>query len=403
MATKPLGYWFGVKADAEGSPLDRAVLSGLLCLGLFMLGRRKLGWSRAIREHPWLMLLIGYMLASILWSDIPYISFKRWIRELLAVVMAFLILTERDPRQAVQSILRRTVYILIPFSALLIQYFPNYGRQYHRWSGELMWIGVTLQKNGLGRLCIISAFFLIWTLVRRSQGRDIPGGKFHTHADVFILIITLWLLKGPPGFYPATATVALAVGLAMLFSLLWMKRHKIYLGTNTLMAIVVFVIGFGVVTPFVGGVRVAGVSSSLGRDETLTGRTDIWAALVPNVERQPILGCGFGGFWTPKNRDLYDIGEAHNGYLEVLLELGFGGILLFAMFLLSFCRGAQRELIYDFDWASLCICYLLMSLFHNVAESSINSFTSHLTAVNLFLAVSSTAATRYTPGVSREL
>jgi exopolysaccharide production protein ExoQ len=399
IATKPLGTWFGISDDPEGNPLDRVFFSGLLCLGLLILVLRRFRWSRAIKENPWLMLLIAYMLISVLWSDIPFTSFKRWIRELLAVVMAFLVLTEQNPRQTLQSILKRTVYILIPFSVLLVRFFPEYGREYGRWFGEVTWIGVTLQKNGLGRLCLIAAFFQIWSIIRRWRGRDTPVSMLQTYADVFILFLTLYLLKGPENdAFSATAITSLAVGLAMFFSLLWMGKRKSYLGVNTLMAIMALIIGFGVVLPIVGGTPVGGFTSSLGRDETLTGRTEIWKELLPFIEKQPIFGLGFGDFWTSKTRLEYHVSEAHNGYLDVLLGLGSFGLLLLVVFLLSFCRKVQRELSNDFDWASLCICFLLMALLHNASESSINTFASQLSAVILFLAVSNKTVTSDTPG-----
>jgi O-antigen ligase len=404
IASKPMGVWFGSVGDsADGSPLDRVFLSSLLCLGLMMLMVRRFNWSRAIKENVWMILLICYMLVSILWSDIPVISFKRWIRELIAVVMAFLVLTERDPREAMQSLFRRTIYILIPFSILLIKYFPAYGVRYGRWSGGQMWIGVALQKNGLGRLCLIAAFSLIWTLVRRWQESDGPVVKYQTFADVSVLILTLIIIMGPGGAYSATALTSLVGGLTAFIGLLWIKKHRISLGQNTLTMILVLIICLGVVTPFVGGATVSGFTSTLGRDETLTGRAEIWAGLLPVVMRKPIVGNGFGSFWTPENREAHEIGEAHNGYLDELLELGFVGLVLVSMFFLSSCRKAQRELANDFDWASLWICLLLMALIHNITETSLNSFTSQLTAVLLFLSVASTAETSYAEQVSLEV
>jgi hypothetical protein len=111
------------------------------------------------------------MLSSIFWSDMPFISFKRWVKELVAVVMTFFVLSESDPRKALQSIFRRTIYILIPFSYILINYFPEYGREYGRWSGGQMWIGVALQKNGLGRLCVFSAFFSVGSFQKMAGKR----------------------------------------------------------------------------------------------------------------------------------------------------------------------------------------------------------------------------------------
>ena len=403
IATKPLGVWFGAEADADGSPLDRVVYSGFLCLGLFILVLRKFRWSSAIKENAWLIMLIGYMLLSVLWSDIPFTSFKRWIRELLAVVMAFLVLTERDPQQALQSVLRRIVYILIPFSYLLIQYFPYVGREYHRWSGGQMWIGATMQKNGLGRLCLTAAFFLIWTLIKRWQKRDIAVSIFQNCADVFVLLIALYLLKGPESAYSATAIVSFGSGLALFFCLLWMKKREINLGANALTVVMALIIGFGVVLPISGGELVGEAATAIGRDETLTGRTEIWASILPDIERQPFLGYGFSSFWTAETKGEHNIGEAHNGYLEVLLELGFVGMLFFSIYLLSFCRMVQRELDNNFDWASLCLCILLMTLLHNIGESSINSLTSQLTALILFLSISSTRTTAYNLKVSRDM
>ena len=390
-ASKPLGGWLlSTGGDLEsGSPLDQLFQIACFSLGLLILAWRKFDWLRAVKQHPWVALLLIYMLFSIFWSDILFISFKRWVRELVAVVMAFLLLTERDPRQAMRSLFRRTVYVLIPFSLMLIKYFPLYGVEYGRWSGVQAWIGVTTQKNGLGRLCLISAYFLVWTFFRRWQGRDIPAGPYQTYAEAIVLLITLWLLIGGTGQYSASAIVALAVGLIAFVGLLWMKEQRLELDANTLTTVVSLMILFGTVTVFVGGSTIGTLTSTVGRDETLTGRTDVWAELLPVAMRNPVLGAGFGGFWTSSTRELYRISEGHSGYLDVLLDLGFIGLLLVSLFLLSSCRRAQRELDRDFDWALLWIGYLVMAVVHNMAESSLNTFTSHLTAVLLFLAVSS--------------
>jgi exopolysaccharide production protein ExoQ len=402
IAIKSLALWFGAGIEnvEEGSPLDRILVSGLLCLGLLILIRRKVPWRSVKKENTWLILLIAYMLISILWSEVPFISLKRWVRELTTVIMALVILTEREPRQAMETLFRRTVYVLIPFSILLIKYFPAYGVGY-RWNGDVMWVGVTEQKNGLGRLCIISALFLIWTLFRRWKGKEIGVPKFQTLAEVVLLVLALWLLKGPSDVTAsASGFVALIVGLAAFAGLVWLKKQRIYLHPNVLMAITGLIIAIGTITPFSQGLSVAGFTSLVSRDETLTGRTDIWAVLVPIAKRHPVLGCGFGGFWTTRTETevmteaKVMVNEAHNGYLEVVLPLGFVGLLITSMFLLSFCRSAARALAYDYDWASLCICFLLMAAVHNISESSFDSFTRHLMAMVLLLAVTLPAVTK---------
>ena len=396
IASKSLAVWFGGRPEdvESGSPLDRLFVSGLLFLALLILARRKLNWRPVIKKNAWLTLLIVYMLISILWSDIPFISLKRWTKEITAVVMACIVLTEPEPRQAMESLFRRTAYILIPFSILVIKYFPAYGVAY-RWNGEVMWVGVTEQKNGLGRLCLVAAFFLVWTLVRRWKAREFSAHKFQTVAEVFLLGLTVWLLKGPSDWAAsATGFIALTVGLVAFAGLLWLKKCRLSLHPAVLTAIISVIIMVGVITPFSQGSSVAGFTSLVSRNETLTGRTDIWDMLIPVVKHHPVLGVGFGGFWTSQTEAEVMVNEAHNGYLAVLLGLGFVGLLICSMFLLSFGRKAVQALAYDYDWASLCICFLLMATVHNISESSFDSFTRHLMAMILFLAVTLPAVTK---------
>ena len=393
--SKPLGLWFETGGDMEsGSLLDRTFLTIPLCLALIILLRRQFNLSNAIRENVWLMLLIGYMLASIAWSDLPYLSLKRWIREVIAIVMAFLILSEPEQHQAMQSMFRRTIYVLIPLSYILIHYFPEYGRQYDKWTGGVMWCGVATQKNGLGLLCLIAAFFLIWSFIRRRQGRDIPATGYQTYLEAFIFIVTLWLMGGPKHnfSYSVTSNVTFILGLSVLIGLSWMKKHGAVIGPKVLIVIVALIIGCGTVTPFIGKLYLGDIPSAFERTSTLTGRSGIWAKLIPFAMERPTWGYGFGGFWTDAMRKLIDDPHAHNGYLDIILNLGFIGHIFISMFLLSCCRKAQREVTQNFDWGILFICYLVMAVTHNIAESSIVGITGTLPAFVLFLAVSSTAA-----------
>lgn len=254
-----------------------------------------------------------------------------------------------------------------------------------------MWVGVTTHKNSLGLLCIIASFFLIWSLVRTLKGSDIPVCKYRIYADVFILIITLGLLNGPlesSKAYSATAIGALIMGLFFFVGLLWMKKRRINLRANTLVAIMALIIGYGIVTPMLGGATVAGFTSGFGRTTTLTGRTEIWRDIINYAVQRPILGYGFGGFWTSKTNEVIMTNEAHNGYLSVWVELGFMGLLLLLLFLLSCVRKARQEMAHNFDWGVLWFCFLVMVIIHNITEATIDSFSRQSTAVILFLAFS---------------
>src|SRR6266403_3747336 len=74
IASKPLGIWFGSQGDTEsGSVLDRTFQIALFTVGWIILARRRFDWGRALKNQPWLLVLVSYMLISVLWSDIPFI------------------------------------------------------------------------------------------------------------------------------------------------------------------------------------------------------------------------------------------------------------------------------------------------------------------------------------------
>jgi len=389
-ASRPIGAWFYSSGPSpESSPLDRFFLIALLCVALLILKGRTFPWSRAIKDNSPLIVLLIFMLISVLWSGIPLTSFVRWVREFQAVIMAFVVLSERSPQQAISSILRRTAYILVPFSVLLIKYFPAYGVAYGRWTGEPWWIGVTQQKNGLGLLCFVSAFYLIWSLTTRWQAKRPPVFKFEVHTELFVLVLVAWLMRGPQGsfFYSATSFYSLLVGLLCMFGLKVTKKYKFSRSAKALMSVVSLIYIFGIVYFFSGGSQLGFLATAAGRDATLTGRAEVWASLVPVAMRSPLLGMGFGGFWTPATQKLFRISGAHSGYLDLLLALGFVGLVMVLIFLLSSCRKANRALALDFDWGILWISMIMMTVVYNITESSLDSLTSLMTAIVLFLTV----------------
>lgn len=76
----------------------------------------------------------------------------------------------------------------------------------------------------------------------------------------------------------------------------------------------------------------------IGREPTLTGRTDIWGELAAAAANRPWLGYGFGAFWEInhleaeriRNALQWTVPSAHNGWLEVRIALGFAGLILVA-------------------------------------------------------------------------
>jgi len=395
VSSKPVAIWFqstGATIE-EGNPLDRLFLIIMLCLGVTILIKRKFNWSAILKENISLVLLLSYMLVSCLWADTPFISFKRWTRELIAIIMASVIISEPQPWKALESLLRRTTYILIPLSFILINYFPEYGRIYVHHSGDLMWVGASIHKNSLTQLCLAAIFFLVWTFIRRRRGSSSAVPRYQTILEIFILFLAVWIMGGPNhNFnYSATATIAGVIGFMMLMGFYWFKKYGRIPSTSALAALILIVIIYGTLTPMIGKLSLINVSSVAGRDETLTGRAQVWEQVVPTAMKRPLFGHGHEGFWTTDSRKDFDISGAHNGFLDIILSLGFVGLGLYSVFFLSNIRKAQEWMVKNFDWGVFWICSLLMLLLSNITESY-HSFISQAFVIILCLTFASTAS-----------
>jgi O-antigen ligase len=93
------------------------------------------------------------------------------------------------------------------------------------------------------------------------------------------------------------------------------------------------------------------VVAALGRDLTLTGRTEIWEASARFVEARPWLGYGYYAFWLPEMGPAYWVREAvqwpvasaHSSWLELALGLGRVGVAVFAIQLLATLAHGARS------------------------------------------------------------
>jgi O-antigen ligase len=120
---------------------------------------------------------------------------------------------------------------------------------------------------------------------------------------------------------------------------------------------------------------------AMGRSATLTGRTDIWK-LVLKVPGNRLIGTGFESFWlgdrlesiwgdTPRAR----LNEAHNGYLEVLLNLGWIGVALLGVLLVTGYRNAMAALRRDPDTGGLKLAYFLVAVIFSFTEAGFRMMT----------------------------
>jgi exopolysaccharide production protein ExoQ len=308
----------------EGSPLDRAVFVGLIAAGWLVLWRRQIPWRELIRNNGWLALFFLYCAVSILWSDFPFVAFKRWIKGLGGLMMALILLSDHEPAKAVETLIKRCAYVLIPLSIVFIKYYPSLGRGYDDWSGAALYTGVTTNKNLLGYLLLVFGLFFVCAMLGKGA-RDRDSGRRRTDVVIVLMFLLMicWLFTMADS---KTALIGVIVGGLTALGLGFAGVRK-YLGTYV-------VAGILVCAALQVSVNVTGeLIPSLGRNATLTGRTELWQFLL-GMTVNPLIGAGFESFWLGARLNQvwaqfqFQPNQAHNGYIEIYLNLGWVGLCL---------------------------------------------------------------------------
>jgi exopolysaccharide production protein ExoQ len=354
----------------EGSPIDRAFFFGIIFLGTLIIISRKVKVGQVISENRGLALFLGFSLLSLLWSDFSFVGFKRWIKVLGHPILVLVLLTEPQPQESIKAFIRRAAYILIILSVTLIKYFPDLGRAFDGWSGAPLNTGVTLNKNLLGCLCMVVGLFFVWTILGRRKGSEQQGEKLTTGfigLALTLLAACFWLMHMANS---STALVTLLVGIAVLVLLQSrsLQLHKRAIGVYLTIALILV----GIL--YLTGVKEI-VLEALGEDSTLTGRTEVWEDVLGLVD-SPLLGSGFESFWLgPRIRVLWDKywwqpNQAHNGYIEMYINLGIVGLVVFAITIYSTYRKARIAYAQSVPLASLWLTYALMILLYNFTEAT---------------------------------
>jgi len=113
----------------------------------------------------------------------------------------------------------------------------------------------------------------------------------------------------------------------------------------------------------------------IGRNITLTDRDVLWKVLL-GMHTNPWIGTGFESFWLG-NRLMYinDImswtpNEAHNGYLEIYLNLGIIGLILLTPIILFSNKIIIKKFNDNIKYKILGIVFLIVLLFYNITEAA---------------------------------
>jgi len=399
ISSRPVSLWLGVNSadlnglDASqaleaGSPLDRNVFIALLLATLAVLISRSDRVGPLLRSNAVILFYFSFCAVSIAWSAFPFVAFKRWNKALGDVGMILIILSEPNPFPALKGLLTRLGFLIVPLSVLFIKYYPDIGRRLTKsWTVEP--IGVALQKNELGLDCMLFGVFFVWMFASVYRDRLNPARRRHLLAYGTIIGMIIWLLS------QCNSTTSIA-GFTSAAIVTWIvsrptRKHAL------VHVLVLTVLGLAVTAVFLdpGGSLV----EALGKDPTLTGRTQIWD-LVLGLRTNPWIGTGFESFWLGPRLmalrealDGFPVNEAHNAYLEVYLNLGWIGVCCIALLLVTGYRRTVSGIRRNPEKASLFLGFFLCTMFYSFTEAAFR----FLSPAWVFLLLVVMAGSQWTP------
>jgi O-antigen ligase len=257
-------------------------------------------------------------------------------------------------------------FVLLPLSILFIVFLPSMGSSYDPIDHVTMYFGVTTFKNLLGVTSMFCGLGTLWSFLGVWQDRGAQNRMRLLFVHATVMLMAVWLIKKADSM-TSLSCLGLAGIVMVMASTRWVERRP-----QALILLVAGATGIALFALFMdtGG----GMLQSIGRNSTLTGRTQIWAAVLAQ-RINPILGTGFESFWMGNRLQSVwslsqnGIEEAHNGYLELYLNLGWAGLMLLGVLIVSGYRHALTLFHRSPVAGRLRVAFLTAGLIYSCTEA----------------------------------
>lgn len=379
---------------SEGSLIRKLQWTSLFGLALFLAWKIEFKYlSRFLWGNIFLWILLGFSTLSLLWSPVPANAFRQIVQFFGVLLICYVvsIYALKDIHRIFERCFDLLVMVLV-MSIATVVVDPVQGKE--SLAGiEGAWRGILEQKNTLGIASGVA--LLLWVYIQTTQ----PRKPFWALVSLAVILICLLGSRSSSSLFFGLLSVG-------LYGLLY-KDHvhaSLIFFRAVLVIFALFVclnlVFFFYANRFLSFSDIAGPFSGLfGKSSDLTGRADIWVLMWQSISQHWLLGTGFASFWLGPGGPsqfisdalLWTVPTAHNGYLEVLNEVGLVGTVLF----LGMLIGHLKNIIAIFDsnrhQAALHLALLLVFLISNFSESTALKVTSFLQFL-LFISMMSVQA-----------
>jgi exopolysaccharide production protein ExoQ len=334
------------------------------------------------KRNPYLLAVITLGLTSFIWSDSPGHTLFL-IRGQLFPMTAFglYLATSFDVKTLLKKLsYAATVSLLLNFFAVIAM--PSVGIESGKFAGA--WKGTFIQKNTASSYMVLTALTLLLSSFRSSYKKLL---------GIYKHIWLRWLGLSALGFiFLTTSGTGLVLSILIAFALFSYFKFR-WQGKITLLFIDIAILLIGS-SAIILISNWSEILTNAGKDPTLTGRTVFWSIAIQAIWRdKPLLGFGRGEFWNPNGSyvseirrafganiysDAYLPAHAHNGFIELGLDIGFIGLgLFFVSLLITWIRSFQQGYNTNELENLFPLGFMIFFIINNITES----YTAYLSNI----------------------
>jgi O-antigen ligase len=298
-------------AGDEHAQLMWGVVDCVVVIVCFFHGRQLV---RVASRQPSILAFVAWATLSLAWSDDPQLTMRRIVGLICTTAMGFFLGMRLEMKELLRLLAWALALAMVAsvFAAVL---FPSFGVMSNLDGGS--WRGVFSHKNELGRtmgIALIVFSCLLWE-------------HRHNRTPYLILLSLGVALLVLSKSMTSVVVVALTLSIGLyLKSRLRPAQRVAFLAISLLVGLAAALLLQG---------RMDSILALVGRDSTLTGRVPLWQLSAGAVRERPLLGAGWDAFWSGLGGDRirslvhWDAPHAHNGFLEISLNVGLIGLAIF--------------------------------------------------------------------------
>ena len=323
----------------------------IIAVLLFRFHRTLVDW---FLENKMIAALPLLALASTAWSQDPFRSFTFAIMAFMHTAFGFYLAKRFQRSQQLDLFFGLGMFALI-LSLLLVVLYPAAGVD-HKEGLRHAWEGMFGQKN---HCALIMTYLLVPAFYIQVKTR------LKRFLQVGYIVGTLGLI-----IMTTSRTGWLEVFLLFCFLGVILLLSRLHTRERLTVAILIAVVS--TVLAVLAYKAAPTIAVMLGKDPTLTGRSQIWHAVMLAVYKRPLLGFGYYAFWIGMKGEAVNVamsiastnlGNAENGVLGMWLELGAAGVALVLLILFQLCRMCVKLFSEDKSpYFGFCLCITFLSV-----------------------------------------